>query len=405
MFFPAFEAQYPDIKMKDVGYPRQGYEERLLTQFAAKSSEVDFFTEWASGEEFMDREFVIPLDGSLDPSIKASDELLKKVYPHLLKMFTYPQFPMPGRSPKLYMMPINSSDAMLLLYREDLIKQAGLPGPPKNWDERIAYGRKLTRDITGSGVIDIYGDAFFASRKIMMGKEIVNSFYNALLTAGGQYLDAKGMPAFNSEAGVKGLQFLCDLKNKYKTVPPGLLTYTYADIRDLMGSGKLAMAENWTAAWIWADGDPASQARGKLGVAPIPYLVKPGSYTHAGALAIPKASKHPKEAWLFIKYMMLESVQTLFHLTLLDHTSLPSVVRSPEVQAFLSPRNQRMLETYDQVARNSSPLPLFRGSSKVIRVLGEQLERAYSQQVTPKEALDLAASEARKIIQEELRQK
>lgn len=405
MFFPVFEALYPNIKLKDVGYPRAGYEERLLAQFAAKSSEVDFFTEWASTEEFADREVLVPLDGSVDPSIKISDELRKKIYPHLIKMFTYPQFPMPGRTPKLWMMPINSSDAMVYYYREDLIKQAGFDGPPKSWDDRIKYGQKLTRDINGDGVIDIYGDAFLGSRKIMAGKELVQSFVNGLFTAGGEYLDAKGMPAFNSPAGVKALELLSDLKNKYKTVPPGIMTYTFADVRDLLASGKLAMGENWQGYWIWLDTDPASQVHGKIMLAPIPYLTKPGGYTHAGALGIPLAAKHRKEAWEYIKFMMLESSQTLVHLSFLDVTSFPSVTKSADVRTFFTPRAQQAFAIYDTIAQNATPLPLFRGGSKVVRVLGEQLERALQQQATPKEALDAAASEARKIIQEEMGRK
>ncbi len=405
MFFPIFEALYPSIKVKDVGYPRAGYEERLLAQFAAKSSEVDFFTEWAATEEFADREFLVPLDGSVDPSIKISDELRKKIYPHLIKMFTYPQFPMPGRTPKLYMMPINSSDAMVYIYREDLIKQAGFAGPPKTWDDRIKYGQKLTQDINGDGVIDIYGDVFQGSRKVMVGKELVESFVNALFTAGGELLDAKGMPAFNSPTGVKALQYLSDLKNKYKTVPPGVMTYTFADVRDLLASGKVAMGENWEGYWKWLDTDPASQVRGKVMMTPIPYLTKPGGYTHAGGLGIPLAAKNRKEAWEYVKFMMLESSQILVHLTFLDTTAFPSVTKSADVRTFFTPRDQQAFAIYDAIAQNATPLPLYRGSSKVIRVLGEQVERALEQQATPKEALDAAANEARKIIQEELRRK
>jgi multiple sugar transport system substrate-binding protein len=405
MLFPVFEALYPNVKVKDVGYPRAGYEERLLAQFAAKSSEVDFFTEWAATEEFADREVLVPMDGSVDPNIKISDELRKKIYPSLVKMFTYPQFPMPGRSPKLYMMPINSSDAMVYIYREDLIKDAGFAGPPKSWDDRIKYGQKLTRDINGDSVIDIYGDVYQGSKKVMVGKELVESFVNALWTSGGEFLDAKGMPAFNSEAGVKALQYLSDLKNKHKTVPPGIMTYTFADVRDLLASGKVAMGENWVGYWKWMDSDPASQVRGKVMITPIPYLTKPGGYTHAGGLGIPLAAKNRKEAWEYIKFMMMESTQTLVHLTLLDITALPSVAKSAEVQAFFSPRDRRAMSIYDTIAQHATPLPLYRGSSKVLRVLGDQVERALEQQATPKEALDAAAVEARKIIQEELGRK
>jgi ABC-type glycerol-3-phosphate transport system substrate-binding protein len=398
MWFEAFNKLHPNIIIKDAGYPRDGYEERLLTQFAANSPEVDFFTEWASTEEFMERDLLVPLDGSYDPDIKIDDILYQDIFPGLTSLFSYPQFSTDGDISRLYMIPINSSDAMVYIYREDLIAEAGLPGPPKTWEERIAYGQKLTVDKDGDGVIDVYGDVYQGSQKVMSGKEIVQTFVNALWTAGGEYLDENGLPAFNSEIGVKALQYIVDLRFKYKTIPPGVSDYTFAEVRDMLASGKAAMGENWIGYWKWMDTDPSSLVKGKVMIAPIPYLTKPSGYTHGGGLGIPKASQHKKEAWEFIKFMMLEPVQTIFHWTGLDITSRSSVANSEYVLSQMDPRTKRAMEIYAEITSNAKPLPLYKGSTKVIRALGDYLDLAMNQEMSPEDALNAAAKEATDII-------
>lgn len=397
-FVPIFEAINPDIKVEDAGYSRQGYEERLITQFAAGTTEVDFFTEWYSVEEFMDRGFLVPLDGSYDPEIRIDDELRLDILPAMLKLSTYPQFVTPGREQHLYMMPVNNSDAMVYIYRQDLLEEAGLPGPPESWEDRIEWGKKLTQDLDGDGMIDVWGDAYSASQKGMAGREPVRAFLNSLWTAGGQYLDDEGMPAFDSEIGIKTLQYLSDLRNKYKTVPPGVTTYTFAEIRDLIAAGKVAMSEHWFGYWKWLDSDQASQVRGKVMIAPIPYLKKPASYTHGGGLGIPMASEHKKEAWRFLEFMMLKETQTLMHLSLLDTTSRASIAYSPAVEKLFGQRDREALAVYTIITTNAQAMPLFRGSSKVVRALGRRIEQVLLQEMTPEKALKEAAEEIRKII-------
>ena len=59
----------------------------------------------------------------------------------------------------------------------------------------------------------------------LFGKdEAINGrFYEMLVADGGEYLDSKGRPAFNSDAGVRALQWFVDLY-KAKAVPPGTPT-------------------------------------------------------------------------------------------------------------------------------------------------------------------------------------
>ncbi|MBM3466005.1 MAG: sugar ABC transporter substrate-binding protein, partial [Armatimonadetes bacterium] len=370
MFFKPFMTLHPNIEMVDAGFPRGGYEERLLAQFSAGQAEVDLFTEWGAVEEFMDRDLVVPLDGSHNPKIKLDEATLRDLYPGARAIFTYPQISS-KRTPRLYCLPANASDAMVLMYNEELFKKAGLPGPPKTWQERLDYGKKLTIDVNGDGVIDVWGYAYQGSPAVMAGKEVVQSFVNALFTSGGKYLDDKGMPAFDSAIGVKALEHIVDLKLKHKIVPPGASQYTFAEVRDLIATGKGAMAETYVSHAIFVNTNPASTVRGKVMIAPLPYLTKPGGYTHAGGLCIPKASKVQEEAFTFLKYIASKPVQWLFSLTLRDTTSRVSVGTDPEMIAEIpDERTRKMFRIYDGVAKHATAIPLFPGGSAVIRALG-----------------------------------
>ena len=61
-------------------------------------------------------------------------------------------------------------------------------------------------------------------------------------------------------------------------------------------------------------------------------------------------------------------------------------------------RDQRALSAYATITENAQPLPLFPGSSKVVRELGRNIEKVLLGEMTPEKALNDAASAARKII-------
>jgi ABC-type glycerol-3-phosphate transport system substrate-binding protein len=135
-------------------------------------------------------------------------------------------------------------------------------------------------------------------------------------------------------------------------------------------------------------------------IAPLPYLTKPGGYTHAGGLCIPKASKVQEEAFTFLKYIISRPVQWLFTLTLRDTTSRISLGKDPEMLAMIpDERTRNMFAIYDEVAKHATAIPLYPGGSAVIRALGEQIQKALEGVVTPKQALATAAADSKRIIE------
>jgi multiple sugar transport system substrate-binding protein len=84
----------------------------------------------------------------------------------------------------------------LLFYRKDVFNQLGLK-PPTTWDEMVETGKTIGSKTDLSGVAMYYGKT---------GGQNLMIWFNYLWGMGGDLLDAKGQPAFNSPAGVAATQ-------------------------------------------------------------------------------------------------------------------------------------------------------------------------------------------------------
>ena len=79
---------------------------------------------------------------------------------------------------------------------------------------------------------NFYGTEFAGKEEAINGR-----FYEMVVAEGGEYLDAKGKPAFNSDAGVRALDWFVDLY-KAKAVPPGTTNYLWDDLGQGFASGN-----------------------------------------------------------------------------------------------------------------------------------------------------------------------
>ena len=106
----------------------------------------------------------------------------------------------------LYQIGDQIGNHLFLLYNKKLIKK-----PPEMMSELINIGKEITKDIDGDGKIDQYGLVWNYTEPF---------FFIPFLTGfGGWVMDSVGNPTLNTEATVKALKFVRDLKDKYKIVP------------------------------------------------------------------------------------------------------------------------------------------------------------------------------------------
>ena len=100
---------------------------------------------------------------------------------------------------------------LTLVYNRALV-----PSPPRTLDELIAIGQRLTKDDNGDGKMDRYGLTWNYREPF---------FFIPFLTGfGGWVMDAQGHPALDNEQTVRAIQFVLDLRDKYKIIPRKVIT-------------------------------------------------------------------------------------------------------------------------------------------------------------------------------------
>jgi maltose-binding protein MalE len=155
----------------------------------------------------------------------------------------------------LYQVADKLGNHLTLVYNKDIIST-----PPQTDVELIEMGRKLTKDINGDGKTDQYALTWNYTEPF---------FFIPFLTGfGGWVMTQDGKPTLNTQSMVDGLNFIRDLRDKYKIIP-GEADYNIADA--LFKDGKSAMIINGD--WSWAG---YKKAGINIGVAPLPKIVSTG---------------------------------------------------------------------------------------------------------------------------------
>ncbi|MBE9915844.1 sugar ABC transporter substrate-binding protein [Paenibacillus donghaensis] len=200
---------------------------------------------------------------------------------------------------KIYAMPWDSGP-VVMFYRNDLFKQAGLPYKPedvaaqlKTWDDYMKFAKQLKEKT---------GVAMLAESK----SQTDGVFFQQMLWQRDLWMFGKdGSVQLDNPEVIKTAQYFVDLvKNGY--------VYEVKPWSDAWYSSFQQNKEATIVGASWYEGllptliDP--DASGKWSVVPMPKWSaddKYGSAIDGGAnLAINKNSKHPEEAWKFIEFML-----------------------------------------------------------------------------------------------------
>jgi len=288
---------------------------------------------------------------------------------------------------KLRVLPIQAT-CMALGYNKDLFRKAGLDPdrPPRDWKEFVEYGRKLT--LRKGDRVEQW--AFFIP--VFTGQLSNYGVWQwkfFLWGEGGLYADPDGKKvAFNSEAGVRALQFWVDLQHKYRIATMSAPEQGYESQKvAMMLDGCWNLPHLQEMAFDWAIGP--MPAGSKRRVFPVD-----GEY-----IVVFRQSKHPKEAWEFARWFVSPEVQEAWSK---DANYLPvrkSVFQSPSYQAYLK-TNPGLKAFADQIEYAYNEPVLFRQATEIDLILSTAFDKAVRQVATPKQALDEAAEKANKILAE-----
>jgi multiple sugar transport system substrate-binding protein len=225
---------------------------------------------------------------------------------------------------KIYGIPSVAS-TRVLVYRNDLLQQAGL-SVPKTWQDLRTAAKAMTKDTNGDGKIDVYGFAFCSSSKAVRGPQefavFLNSIDHAELAVN---KNGKWVPGFTPEQAEKVFQLYYDLMYVDKSVPPYSIGWEWEDLDPSFATGSVAMVQDgaWMQQRIQGGYKPETWK-----TASFPYCTTPSTYMEVKVEGVGKFTKHAKETVSFLKW--LYGRDTMVAVTQTDN--LPSrsdAVKSP----------------------------------------------------------------------------
>jgi multiple sugar transport system substrate-binding protein len=250
----------------------------LLLHFGKKSSDYDVVsTDVVWTQQLASNGYLQPLTGkfALDTS---------KIVPAVLGTAKYRNI--------LYAAPW-ATDSQILFYRKDLL---GSNAVPKTFDDLF----KLCPTAKKKGV-DCYSGQYAKYEGLTV------NFAEAVNSAGGTVVDAKGKPTLNTPEAKAGLTKLVDaFKKGY--IPSQAVTFQEEQVRPYFESGKLMFETNWPYAYSLALSDGTSifkKDAGKLGIAGFPGKSSLGGHNWA----ISNFSNHKGTALKFVKWAETPAVQ------------------------------------------------------------------------------------------------
>ncbi|MBO0902163.1 ABC transporter substrate-binding protein [Jiella sonneratiae] len=265
-----FEKQNPDITVEADNVPWNSYYDNLYTAIIGGNAPDAAMVKLFAQPRLVEMGALEPIGDRID-AWDGKKELLD----NLLELNAGPEG-------KQYYLPIQYV-VLYLYYRADLFKEAGLE-PPKTCDEFREDAKKLTK------APDRYGFGFRG------GKGGWDQWGSFVLSRGAK-LEPGGL---TTPEAIKANQWLVDMFQKDKSIPPSAPNDGFQEIIGAFKSGKTAM----TIHHIGSSNDLVAALGDKVSAVPVPKC-DGNAWTSYGdeSLAIFSASENKDAAWKWISFL------------------------------------------------------------------------------------------------------
>lgn len=361
-----FEAANPGININVEVTPWDVLLQKLTTDIAgnANADLAIIGTRWLL--DFVDQGIAEPLDGYIDDEFSG----------RFIETFLSPSV----MNDQIYGLPVAAS-ARAMYYNKALFEQAGLDGPPANWEELTADAKAIS-DL-GDGISG-YG---------LQGKEIETDvyFYYPMWSYGGSILNEDGSSGFGSEAAIQAATLYKSLIEDGLT-QDGPTAYSREDVQNLFKQGKVGMMI--TAPFL------ANQIKDEApdlqyGIAPIPTGPDGdrGTYGVTDSIIMFANSGNKDEAWQFLDYLFTQGPRSEFTL---GEGFLPVNKAVSEEPAFA---NNADLNAFAGILPDARFAPVVSGWEEIADVASSALQRVYLGEESPEDAMGRAAKEANRILE------
>ncbi|MDH7784560.1 multiple sugar transport system substrate-binding protein [Ochrobactrum sp. 19YEA23] len=300
---------------------------------------------------------------------------------------------------KLIMLPRAQFDVSALYYQKSLFQDEA---KQKAFKEKYGYDlapAKTWKEVSDQAVFfadppNFYGTQFAGKEEAINGR-----FYEMLVAEGGDYLK-DGKPAFNSEAGVRALDWFVNLY-KAKAVPAGTTNYLWDELGAGFASGTIAINLDWPG-WATYFNDPkSSKVAGNVGIAPAPTGSsgkRTGWSGHHG-FSVTEACPTKEAAASLVWFLTNEDSQKQESAagTLPTRTAVWDYVIA---QAASDPYKKEVLSVFQETAKTAFPVPQTPSWIEISNAVYPELQAAILGDKTSQQALDDAAKKATQILED-----
>ena len=285
---PAFERQTGYRVEVVARLPHPELNARVAKAFGAGGADIDLLsthTKYAPSQA----QWLAPLDGLVSKADRAD------LSPRALELAT-----VGGR---LLQWP-RIIDLRLLYYRRDLFEsitfqrryQRAFRKPldvPETWDDLVDTATILTTKA--------HAGFLFPGRD----SGLFGTFYELLVSAGGELFHPDLTPAFDSPAGLWAVDRLVELHRRREVTPAILPHWHYDDISAEFRRGHAAMTTDWPGGHYLYTGTATSRVAGETSVALLPVGLsgKRAAYAGSHSFAIARTARNPAGALALLQFL------------------------------------------------------------------------------------------------------
>jgi multiple sugar transport system substrate-binding protein len=273
-------------------------------------------------------------------------------------------------------------DTKYMFANGTMLKKAGVTSAElKTWDGVVGALKKIKAK----------GLAKYPWQGSWTQAEAVVCDYAQFLGAfGGQFLDASGKPAFNKGGGLKALEFMKSLLDQGLAAPASTTSDEQAVLK-AFAQGSIAMNLNWTfqlAAALDPKQSNVSKDEVQIMHTPAGSPSGPAPGCNGGQpVMITTGSKHPNEAWEYIKFITSQPTQNGY-----VKDSLPIWAASYDNPQVVNDAGSQLVSVAKTQLPNMILRPQVTNYNAASQALQVQIQNALLGKKTPQEALNAAAS-------------
>ncbi len=260
-------------------------------------------------------------------------------------------------------------DTIGLWFNKELFDAAGISYPDESWDwaQLIDSAQKLTDPAAG-----VWGIAAVLEDQA--------GYYNTIYQAGGYIIsEDKKSSGHNQSEAIAGLKFWTDLIHLYK-VSPTLAQMTDTSAINMFESGKVAML--YHGSWNQIRFANNEYTRDRVDVAVLPKGKERAVVIHGLGNVIAANTKHPEEAWKFLKFLGSKRAAEIQANT---GTVIPAF--NGTQNAWVQANPYFNLQVFIDMVDYSKPYPISKDSGKWVELETKYFRRAWAGQIRIEDAV------------------